>query len=74
MESVGFNLDDVISNILGMISVKTAEKNIELLNNISDKVPLALTGDPLRLGQVLVNLANNAVKFTQKGHILLSFP
>ena len=71
MESVDFNLDDVISNILGMISVKTSEKNIELLNNISSEVPLALNGDPLRLGQVLVNLSNNAVKFTQKGHILL---
>ncbi len=71
MEKVDFRLDDVINNMLGIISVETAKKNIELLSNIKDEVPLALTGDPLRLGQVLINLANNAVKFTEKGHILI---
>jgi two-component system, sensor histidine kinase and response regulator len=71
MEEVDFHLDDVISNISSMISVKAAEKNIELLSNINSEVPNDLTGDPLRLGQVLANLANNAIKFTDKGHILI---
>ncbi len=71
MEKINFNLDDVIKNIVSMISVKASEKNIELLNNITNDVPYALKGDPLRLGQVLINLTNNAVKFTENGHILL---
>ncbi|MEN6350633.1 MAG: response regulator [Syntrophomonas sp.] len=71
MEKVVFNLEDVVNNIAQMESVKTAEKDIELLTSIAEDVPGALTGDPLRLGQVLTNLVNNAVKFTEKGNILL---
>jgi len=61
----------VINNIVEMIAVKAAEKNIELLSNVHNDIPRALVGDPLRLGQILVNLASNAVKFTEKGHILI---
>ncbi|OGI06789.1 MAG: hypothetical protein A2Y40_00920 [Candidatus Margulisbacteria bacterium GWF2_35_9] len=71
IESVDFKLDQVISNIVDVISIKAAEKNIELLNNIKNDVPCSLIGDPLRLGQVIINLVNNAVKFTEKGHILI---
>lgn len=71
MEAVDFRLDEVINNIVGMISIRAAEKNIELLNIIKKDVPCALKGDPLRLGQVLVNLVNNAVKFTDQGYILI---
>jgi two-component system, sensor histidine kinase and response regulator len=71
IESVNFQLDDVVNNIVEMVAVKAAEKNIELLSNVQSDVPRALVGDPLRLGQILVNLASNAVKFTDKGHILI---
>ncbi len=71
LEDVDFRLDDVINNIVSMVSEKAAEKNIELLNNITNDVPCALIGDPLRVGQVLINLVNNAVKFTNKGYILI---
>jgi PAS domain S-box-containing protein len=71
LESVEFRLDDVINNIAGMMSAKAAEKNIELLNNITNDVPCALIGDPLRLGQILLNLVNNAVKFTEEGYVLI---
>ena len=71
IETVNFQLDEVINNIVEMIAVKAAEKNIELLSNVHSDVPRALVGDPLRLGQILVNLASNAVKFTDKGHILI---
>ncbi len=71
LEAVDFSLDEVISNIVDVISVKAAEKNIEVLNNITKEVPGNLVGDPLRLGQILINLVNNAVKFTEKGHILI---
>lgn len=71
MESVDFKLDEVMNNIVGMLSVKAADKDIELLSTISKNVPYNLVGDPMRLGQILINLANNAVKFTDKGHILV---
>ena len=71
IESVNFQLNDVINNIVEMIAVKAAEKNVELLSYVHGNVPHALVGDPLRLGQILVNLASNAVKFTEKGHILI---
>ena len=71
IESVDFRLEEVINNIIGMISVKAAEKNLELLSTIEKGIPLDLIGDPMRLGQILINLVNNAVKFTEKGHILV---
>jgi PAS domain S-box-containing protein len=71
LESVAFKLDQVMNQIVAMISVGAAKKNIELLSTIARDVPRDLMGDPMRLGQILINLANNAVKFTEKGHILI---
>jgi two-component system sensor histidine kinase/response regulator len=73
MESVDFNLDEVLDNLAGLISVKVREKeDLELLFATAPDVPRLLVGDPLRLGQVLVNLVNNAVKFTDSGEIVVS--
>jgi CheY-like chemotaxis protein len=72
LESVPFSVDSVLENLATVISVKTQEKGLELLFSRAPDVPPHLVGDPLRLGQVLVNLANNAVKFTDEGEILLS--
>ena len=71
LETVDFRLDDVINNVISMNSNKASEKNIELINNIESDVPYSLVGDPLRVGQVLLNLVNNAVKFTNEGHVLV---
>lgn len=71
MELIDFRLDDVVNNIINTISFEAAKKGIELISNISKDVPQALIGDPLRLNQVLTNLADNAVKFTENGHILI---
>ncbi|WP_094602988.1 Sensor histidine kinase RcsC [Sporomusa silvacetica DSM 10669] len=71
METIDFQLTVVLVDITDMISVKAAEKGIELLSSVAADVPCALVGDPLRLGQVLLNLANNAVKFTNDGHIVI---
>ena len=71
LETVDFRLDDVINNVISMNSNKASEKNIELINNIENDVPYCLIGDPLRVGQVLLNLVNNAVKFTNEGHVLV---
>jgi PAS domain S-box-containing protein len=72
MEKTEFNLDDVLENLSSLVSVKAHEKGIEFLFQVSVDVPRSLVGDPLRLGQVLINLANNAVKFTEMGEIVVS--
>jgi two-component system sensor histidine kinase/response regulator len=71
IESVDFDLEGVVDGVLNLVSIRTAEKGLELLNHIDANVPLSLVGDPLRLGQVLVNLANNAVKFTNHGQVAI---
>jgi PAS domain S-box-containing protein len=72
MESVDFKLEDTLDNISTLVSIKTQEKGLELLFKTDPSVPTALVGDPLRLGQILINLSNNAVKFTDTGEIVVS--
>ena len=69
IEHVDFDLDDVLSNLSNMMGVKAEEKEIEVLIAKGKKIPTNLIGDPLRLGQVLLNLATNAIKFTDKGEV-----
>jgi len=72
MESVDFQLEDTLDNISTLVGIKTQEKGLELLFKTDSSVPSALVGDPLRLGQILINLSNNAVKFTDAGEIVVS--
>jgi signal transduction histidine kinase/DNA-binding response OmpR family regulator len=72
LESIDFNLEDVLTNVADLIATKAAEKNIEFLHHYDVKTPTYLIGDPLRLQQILVNLANNAVKFTESGEVVVS--
>ena len=72
IEEVDFDIDEVLENLATVASVKTQEKGLELLFRRAPQVPTVLTGDPLRLGQILINLTNNAVKFTEKGEIVVS--
>jgi len=72
MEKVDFLLEDVIENVSNLITQKAYEKGLELLFNTDLNIPQQLVGDPLRLGQVLINLANNAVKFTDSGEIVIT--
>jgi PAS domain S-box-containing protein len=72
MESIAFTLEEVLDNLATSASVKTQEKGLELLFSQAPNVPRGLMGDPLRLGQVLINLTNNSVKFTEAGEIVVS--
>ena len=71
MEAIPFCLDEAMDSLTNLLSGKMHEKGLEFLHDIRIDVPNGLVGDPLRLGQVLTNLGNNAVKFTEKGEILL---
>jgi PAS domain S-box-containing protein len=71
MERIDFRLEDVMANLANLVGIKAEDKGIELLFDSDPEVPDAFVGDPLRLGQVLINLGNNAVKFTDKGEIVV---
>ncbi len=72
VEQTEFELEKVMENVSNLVSEKTAAKGLELLFQIEKGTPNYLVGDPLRLGQILVNYSNNAVKFTEKGEIVIS--
>ncbi len=72
MEKVDFSLVQVLENLSTMVTLKSQEKGLEILFSVDQNIPNFLTGDSLRLGQVLTNLANNAVKFTEQGEIIIS--
>ncbi|MEG0010496.1 MAG: response regulator [Aeromonas sp.] len=71
LETIPFHLEDVLENFANMIGLRAEDKGLELLFNTAFELPTALIGDPLRLGQVLINLGNNAVKFTEQGEIVV---
>ncbi len=71
MERAPFLLDEVLANLSTVVSVKAQEKGLEFIFDTGAGIPNRLVGDPLRLNQVLVNLCSNAVKFTEKGEIVV---
>ncbi|MDM8535585.1 response regulator [Desulfobacterales bacterium HSG17] len=71
IETRDFMLNHVISKVADITGERAAEKKLELYCIIDKEVPLSLTGDSLRLNQVLINLMGNSVKFTEKGEIIL---
>ncbi len=72
IEQTEFELEKVMENVSNLVSEKTAAKGLELVFSIEKGTPNYLIGDPLRLGQILVNYSNNAVKFTEQGEIVIS--
>ncbi|MBT3601733.1 MAG: response regulator [Candidatus Latescibacteria bacterium] len=71
IEVVDFDLEQVLDNVASLIGEKAADKGLELIFDLETDLPRDLTGDPLRIGQVLINYANNAVKFTEEGEIIV---
>jgi two-component system sensor histidine kinase/response regulator len=71
LENIEFDLEKVLENVSNLISEKATGKGLELIFDIDPAVSTHPKGDPLRLGQILINFCNNAVKFTEKGEIVV---
>jgi two-component system sensor histidine kinase/response regulator len=72
MEQADFELEKVLGNVAQLLSDKASQKELELVFDIDGAVPRYLHGDSLRLGQILINYANNAVKFTERGEVVIA--
>jgi len=72
LESIEFEFNEVLNNLANLTSLKAGEKELEFMFSIAPTMPETLVGDPLRLGQILLNLVSNAIKFTRKGEIVVS--
>ncbi|MBF0543595.1 MAG: response regulator [Candidatus Riflebacteria bacterium] len=72
LESVEFLLDEVLDGVANIIGFQATQKGLEVLFDLEPCLPIRVLGDPLRLGQILINLVSNAVKFTQTGEIIIS--
>ena len=72
MEKTGFRLEDVLDNLSSIVSQKAQDKSLEFLIAAQHDIPPNLVGDPLRLGQILINLTNNAIKFTERGEVVVT--
>ena len=71
IETIDFELDRVFDNVASLVSEKASANSLELIFDLDSELPLDLQGDPLRIGQILINYANNAVKFTEEGEIVV---
>jgi PAS domain S-box-containing protein len=69
IENIDFDLDKVLENVGNLMSEKASAKGLELIFEVEPAVSTHFRGDPLRLGQILINFCNNAVKFTEKGEV-----
>jgi two-component system sensor histidine kinase/response regulator len=71
VESVEFDLEGVLKDVTDLLAEKAASKGLELIIDFPSDVPHALVGDPLRIGQILLNFGSNALKFTEHGEIAI---
>jgi|GEM_PF-2156374 len=72
LEKLPFNIEELFDSFSNLIVLKAQEKDLEFMMSIDPEIPGNLIGDPLRLSQILTNLASNAVKFTDRGEVLIS--
>jgi len=72
LEKIAFSIQKVVEEVSDLLVVNAQEKRIHLLIYIDPNIPVTLKGDPIRLRQVLLNLSNNAIKFTDKGEVIIT--
>ena len=71
-EKINFKLEGVIEQVYSTLRFKAEERSLKLSIEVNDDVPPVIIGDPVRLSQILLNLAGNAIKFTEKGTVIIS--
>ena len=71
IEHLGFDVRQTLADTLKMLTLKAHERGLELICDIAEEVPGRLMGDPLRLRQILLNLTGNAIKFTERGEVVV---
>jgi len=71
LEQIAFSLDEVLNNLDDIVREKAEQKGIEVVFSMAKETPRYLKGDPLRLWQILINLVNNAIKFTEQGRVIV---
>ncbi|MDO6682477.1 ATP-binding protein [Oceanobacter sp. 5_MG-2023] len=71
IEAEVFDLPELVQSLLEMVSCRAQEKQLVMQSFVDEKLPSQLIGDPVRIRQVLMNYLNNAIKFTESGHVLL---
>ncbi|MEG3619896.1 response regulator [Magnetovibrio sp. PR-2] len=72
LEATDFSLPQVLENVANVVGASVEDKKLEILFSTDADVPCWLVGDPLRLEQILINLASNAIKFTETGEVVLT--
>jgi signal transduction histidine kinase/DNA-binding response OmpR family regulator/HPt (histidine-containing phosphotransfer) domain-containing protein len=72
LESIPFSLADMISDALKPLAYRAGEKEIEILVDIAPEVSEGVVGDPVRMKQIITNLVGNAIKFTERGHVMVA--
>ena len=72
LESVAFSLRETINEATRPLAVRADQQGLELILDLDPRVPASVAGDPLRLRQIIVNLVGNAIKFTERGHVLIT--
>lgn len=71
LENIEFSLNDVLYNVSNVVTMKAYEKNVEFLFKLDFNLPSKFYGDPYRIGQILINIVSNAIKFTNEGQVVL---
>jgi signal transduction histidine kinase len=73
IEEVSFSLHSLFDNLIAVIALRAKEKNLSVHFTVNPKIPPQVIGDPLRIAQIIMNIGNNAVKFTEQGRIDIEF-
>ncbi|MCK5820587.1 MAG: response regulator, partial [Bacteroidales bacterium] len=71
-ENIPFSLETILQTVIRLLSFKAKSKKLELKYSFINEVPIKLSGDPVRLKQIIINLVNNAIKFTKSGHVIIN--